>query len=290
MPVSYLSTSPFRDPATINFLSRQFPNPFRGTNPIYGANISRANLLRPYPQFGGITSVEPQGYSWFHSFQGRIERRFSRGYTFGLSYTWSKSMEATQFLNGGDPTPYESLASLDFPHRVAISGIYELPFGKGRRWLANSPKVIDTLAGGWQLNGVIIYQSGQALGFGNVLFIGDVEDLALKGSEREADRWFNTEAGFNRASAQQLASNYRTFPLRFSGLRGDMQNRWDLSALKNFAITEQLRLQFRAEAFNALNSTIFNNPNTTPTSGAFGRTTGTQAAARTFQFALKLEF
>ena len=289
-PNEYLSDSPFRDPATINYLSQTFPNPFRGTNPIYGANTSRGNLLKPYPQFGNIVSVEPQGYSWFHSLQTRIERRFSKGYTFGLSYTWSKAMEATEFLNIADPVPYESLASLDFPHRVALSGIYELPFGKGRRWLAQAPKVVDALAGGWQLNAVIIYQSGQALGFGNALFIGDVGDIPLDASEREADRWFNTDAGFNRNSAQQLASNYRTFPLRFGGVRGDRQDRWDLSALKNFAITEQVRMQFRAEAFNALNSTIFNNPNTSPTNGAFGRTTGTQAQARTFQFALKLEF
>jgi hypothetical protein len=289
-PNAYLSASPFRDTATINYLSQSFPNPFKGTDPIYGNNISRANLLKPYPQFGNIMSVEPQGYSWFHSFQGRIERRFSKGYTFGLSYTWSKAMEAVEYLNVADQVPYESLGSLDFPHRVAISGIYEFPFGKGRRWLADAPKVVDVLAGGWQLNAVIIYQSGQALGFGNALFIGDVGDIPLDGSEREADRWFNTEAGFNRNSAQQLASNYRTFPLRFGGVRGDRQDRWDLSLLKNFAITEQVRLQFRAEAFNALNSTIFNNPNTSPTSGSFGRTTGTQAQARTFQFALKLEF
>ena len=220
--------------------------------------------------------------------QGRIEKRFSRGYTLGLSYTWSKSMEAVEFINGGDPLPYESLAGLDRPHRVAISGIYELPFGRGRRWLSSGPKIVDHLAGGWQLNAVVVYQSGQALGFGNALFVGNVEDIPLPAGDRDVDRWFNTEAGFNRNSAEQLAFNDRTFPLRFGGLRGDMQNRWDLSALKNFAISEQVRLQFRAEAFNALNSSIFNNPNTNPTSGAFGRITGTQA--RTFQFGLKLLF
>ncbi len=289
-PVGYLSTSPFRDNATNTYLSQQFPNPFNGTNPIFGANMSRANLLKPYPEFGNIVLVGPQGYSWFHSFQGRVERRFSQGYTFGLSYTWSKSMEAIEFINNGDALPYESLSGLDRPHRVALSGIYEFPFGRGRRWLSNAPKIVDHLAGGWQVNAVIIYQSGQALGFGNALFIGNVQDIPLDSSERSAERWFNTAAGFNRNSAQQLVSNYRTFPLRFGGVRGDAQDRWDLSLLKNFAITERVRLQFRAESFNALNSSIFNNPNTTPTSGSFGVITGTQAPARTFQFALKLEF
>jgi hypothetical protein len=289
-PAQYLSNSPVRDQRTIDFLGQSFPNPFRGTHPIYGANISRANLLRPYPQFGGITVEEPIGYNWYHSLQVRAEKRFSRGYTFQLAYTWSKLMEAVEFLNATDPMPYEVISGMDRPHRLALSGIYELPFGRGRP-LANSlPRALDTIVGGWQLNGIVTWQSGQALGFGNALFIGNIEDIALPSSQRNADRWFNINAGFNRASNQQLASNIRTFPLRFSGVRGDAQNRWDISALKNFTIVERLRMQFRAECFNALNHTNLNNPNTTPTSSSFGVITGTASQARTFQFALSMEF
>lgn len=289
-PVEYLSRSPVRDNPANNYLSQQFPNPFRGTNPIYGANISRANLLKPFPQFGNIVINEPLGYSWFHSFQGRIEKRFSKGYTFGLSYTWSKAMEAMEFINIADTRPYESIAGLDRPHRVAISGIYEFPFGKGRRWAANTHRAADFFIGGWQLNGVITIQSGAPLGFGNALFIGDINDIALPASQRDVDRWFNTDAGFVRTAPDQLVNNYRQFPLRFSGIRSDSQNRWDLSALKNFPISERIRFQFRAESFNALNRPNFNNPNTAPTNNAFGTITGTQSQARTFQFALKLEF
>jgi hypothetical protein len=289
-PAQYLSNSPVRDQRTIDFLGQSFPNPFRGTHPIYGANISRANLLRPYPQFGSITVEEPIGYNWYHSLQVRAEKRFSRGYTFQLAYTWSKLMEAVEFLNATDPMPYEVISGMDRPHRLALSGIYELPFGRGRP-LANSlPRALDTIVGGWQLNGIVTWQSGQALGFGNALFIGNIEDIALPSSQRNADRWFNINAGFNRASNQQLASNIRTFPLRFSGVRGDAQNRWDISALKNFTIVERLRMQFRAECFNALNHTNLNNPNTTPTSSSFGVITGTASQARTFQFALSMEF
>ena len=140
------------------------------------------------------------------------------------------------------------------------------------------------------MNGILTWQSGGPLGFGNVIFTGDIKDIGLGSGERTADRWFNTDAGFNRNNNQQLASNIRTFPLRFSGIRGDAQNRWDLSALKNFRITEQLRFQFRAECFNALNHTNLNNPNMSPTSTAFGTITGTSSQARTFQFALKMEF
>ncbi|MGH9629164.1 MAG: carboxypeptidase regulatory-like domain-containing protein [Bryobacteraceae bacterium] len=289
-PAQYLSTSPVRDNETINFLSFQLPNPFNGTDPIYPARISRGNLLRPYPQFGDVTVEDPIGYNWYHSLQVRGEKRFSKGFTFQLAYTWSKLMEAVEFLNPQDPMPYETIGELDRTHRLAASWIYELPFGRGRRFASNAPGFANVFIGGWQLNGIISYQSGSPLGFGNALFTGDVQDIALPRSERTAEQWFNTAAGFNRNAAQQLASNLRTFPLRFNGIRGDDQHRWDISALKNFALLEQLRLQFRAECFNALNQTNFNNPNTTPTSGAFGTITGTQSQARTFQFALKLEF
>ena len=98
-PARYLSTLPTRDQARVDFLSANFANPFSGLNPIFGANISRANLLRPYPEFGDITVEEPIGYSWYHSLQTQIEKRFSQGYTFQLAYTWAKTMEAVEFLN-----------------------------------------------------------------------------------------------------------------------------------------------------------------------------------------------
>ena len=289
-PNQYLSTLPVRDQATIDYLGRTFPSPFRGTDPIYGANTSRAAMLRPYPQFNGVVVEQPFGYSWYHSMQVRTEKRFSKGYTFQLAYTWSKAMEAISLLNAADPAPYETLSTVDRPHRIALSGIYELPFGKGRRFGASMPRALDFVAGGWQLNAVIIFQSGQALGFGNAIFAGNPDAIALSSSERNADRWFNTDAGFNRNAAQQLASNLRTFPMVFNGVRSDAQNRWDFSTIKFFPLHERLKLQLRAEAFNALNRTILNNPNTAATNTAFGRITGTAAPARTFQLALKLDF
>jgi hypothetical protein len=289
-PAQYLSTSPVRDQGTINFLSEQVPNPFFGTNPVYTARISRADLLRPFPQFGNINYEEPIGYNWYHSLQIRGERRLRNGFTFQLAYTWSKLMEAVDFLNSQDQLPYETVGSLDRPHRLAASFIYELPFGRGRAFGSNAPGVLNAVIGGWQLNGIISYQSGNPLNFGNVIFNGNTNDLVLPRSEQDVDRWFNVDAGFNRVASQQLQYNLRTFPFRFSGLRGDDQHRWDLSALKYFPIGERVRAQFRAEAFNALNQTNFNDPNMSPANTAFGRITGTSSQARTFQFAVKLEF
>jgi hypothetical protein len=287
---SLLSKSPTRDQTTINFLSQQFTNPFRGLNSIFGANISREQLLRPFPHFGAVTTEEPIGYSWFHSMQNKIEKRFAKGVTFQLAYTWSKQMDATEFLNPADALPYETLSSGDRPHRVAGSGIVELPFGKGRKFVSDLPRWADTIVGGWQVAYIFQRQSGAPIGFGNIIFTGDIKNIVLPKNQRDVDRWFNTDAGFNKNAAQQLASNVRTFPLRFSGLRGDDQQRWDLSLSKKFTITERINASFRAEAFNLFNHVNFSLPNTAPTNSNFGRITGTDSNPRSWQFALKVTY
>ncbi|MBI1898251.1 MAG: TonB-dependent receptor [Acidobacteria bacterium] len=289
-PAQYQSTQPTRDQPVIDFLSQRFSNPFRGLDPIYGSQIPRSSLLRPYPQFGNIIVEEPIGYSWYHSLQVRSEKRFSHGYTFQLAYTWSKLMEATSFLNATDPLPYESIGALDRPHRLAASGIWEVPIGRGRRFGSAMPAALHKVIGDWQIGAVVTRQSGAPLGFGNAIFTGDIKDIALPTDQRTADRWFNTNAGFNRNSSQQLGSNLRAFPLRFSGVRSDGQSSWDFSIVKNIPVTETVRAQFRADAYNAWNQTNFNNPNTTPTNSSFGRITSTAGDARNWQLSLKLMF
>lgn len=289
-PARYLSTKTTRDQDVINFLSASSRSPFAGLNPIFGANISRGNLLKPYPHFGDIRVEEPIGYSWYHSMQLRAEKRFAQGYTFQLAYTWSKLMEAMEFLNPTDSTPYESIGQLDRTHRLAASGIWELPIGKGRHFGADLPGAVNFFIGGWQISGVLTRQSGEPLGFGNRIFTGDLKSIALPSDQRTAERWFNIDAGFNRVAAQQLASNIRTFPLRFSGIRSDDQTRWDFSLTKTWAVTERFKAQLRAEVFNAWNNVNFANPNTDPTSSAFGTITSTNGDARNWQFAFKLTF
>jgi len=289
-PNEYLSRLQSRDQPRIDYLSQQFPSPFRGTNPIFGANISRANLLRPYPQFGDISLELPIGYSWYHSLQVRAERRFLQGFTFQLAYTWAKTMEALEFLNPADPLPYESVSSFDRTHRVATTGIWEVPVGKGRKFGGGLPAPVNFVLGGWQLGAIVALQSGGPMGFGNAIFNGDIKNISLPAGQRDVDRYFNTAAGFNRNANQQLANNYRQFPVRFSGIRSPGQNSWDFSIIKNFTLRERLKTQLRADAYNAWNHTNFNAPNTAPTNTAFGRITGTSGDSRNWQIALKVMF
>ena len=289
-PNQYLSTSPVRDQTTINALSATVPNPFLGINPIYAKTITVADLLRPYPQFGDITETQPLGYSWYHSLQVRAEKRLAHGYMLGASYTFSKNMEATSFLNAGDAAVNRSISALDRPHRLNLHGIVELPFGRGRRIGSNIPKVLDVIAGGWQVNNIFTYQSGSPLSFGNIVFNGNLHDIPLASGERSANRWFNTGAGFVTAPAQQLASNIRTFPKALAGVRGDGQTDWNASLIKHFKLRERVNLELRFEAYDIMNHPNFSDPNTTVTSSAFGTVNSQAGLSREFQGALRLTF
>ncbi|MCZ2077262.1 MAG: TonB-dependent receptor [Bryobacterales bacterium] len=292
LPSSFLSRLPERDQPVIDRLSAQVPNPFYPLLPgtdLAGRTLSVSRLLLPYPQFSSMSTTTNQGYSWYHGMQMRAERRFSQGYTLQLSYTWSKLMDATTFLNADDPMPYETISDSDKPHNISVSGIYEIPFGKGRRFLAGSPAPVRALVGGWQVSAVYQMYSGEPLGFGDVIFRGNIEDIPLPGKQT-VNRWFNTDAGFERSSARQLSHHYRTFPIRFSGLRADNYNTWDISLLKNTEITEKVKFQFRAEFLNAFNHPTFLAPNTSVTSTAFGKVTGEATWPRFIQFGFKTIF
>jgi len=274
-PNEYLSASPVRDQARINYLTANVPNPFFGLMPttaiaaFRGATIPRERLLRPYPQFDEVRTTTNEGRSWYHALQARIEKRFSRGYTVSAAYTFSRFEEARDFLNPGDASPTRNVSDLDSPHRLSVSGIWELPFGEERRFAADAPAVLSGLISGWQLTGIYTYQSGRPVGtFGNLLFTGNLDDIAA--DDQSLARWFNVDAGFNRVSAQQLDRNIRTFPLRFDHVRQDAMNNVDLSLIKNTRVFGGKTLQFRFESLNAFNHPWFPGPNLTVTGAAFG--------------------
>ncbi|MFN0110142.1 MAG: TonB-dependent receptor domain-containing protein [Blastocatellia bacterium] len=287
-----------RDQARIDYLSANVPNPLAGLMPstagaVFRANnIARSRLLVRFPQFDGVTTTTNEGYSWYHSAQFELEKRFSKGYTFGLSYTYSKFMEATELLNAGDPDPTEVISSVDRPHRLTINGIVELPFGKGKALFGKTNSVVSRVVSGWQLQGIYAYQSGAPIGFGNIIFSGDLKSIRLPGDQQTVARWFNTDAGFNKVAAQQLGSNVRTFPLRFGFIRDNAVNNYDLSVLKNTQLWEGKNLQFRAEFLNAFNHPLLPAPNTNPTVVQFGTVQASTQNnyARRIQLALKFMF
>jgi len=294
LPNQYLSQSPARDQTTINYLSTNLPSPFAGIpqfsgTGLTGSVISRSALLAPYPQFGGVSYYTYDGKSWYDALNVKFEKRFSHGYLVSMTYTFSKFIEATSLLNAGDAAPVRAISTQDFPHHIALSAVYELPFGRGRRLLPKLNSVAQALIGGWDTSYVYTYQSGPPIPFSNVILTGNLHDVPLPNDQRSAERWFNTSV-FNRNTAEQLASNLVTLSPRFAGIRSEAYNYWDMSLLKDVKLREKMTLEFRAEALNVFNQVTFGPPITSPTSTTFGQATAQRNVPRRIQLTLRLQF
>jgi len=295
-PAEYLSRSPERDQAAIDFLSQLVTNPFYGVPEVAGTSlanktITRAALLKTYPQFSSLTIDIPDGFSWFHSLQTSVEKRMSAGLIFQAAWTYSKFMQAITYLNDTDLRPERVISENDYPHRFVVSAIYELPFGRGRRFAGSAKGALEWIVGGWQLRGYYESQSGQALGFGNAIFRGRLEDIPLPVRQRKAERWFNVDAGFERDVRKALAYNLIGLSTRFNNVRSDGINNFNLAAIKSIRLKERYIVEYRFETFNTLNHAQFGNPNTTPTSTAFGTVTAISGhGPREINMVLKVAF
>ena len=312
VPAQYLSTSTVRDQAAINFLTAQVANPFQGLLPgtsFNGATITRQQLLRPFPQFDNVRSRASDGTSRYNSAQFKLEKRFTKGYSLLAAYTWSKFTERVFLLNATDAQYEERPSEFDVPHRLALSGIYELPFGRDRRWGNNGSGVAEALAGGWSVQFIGQLQTGRPISFHdrNVYFGGDLNSLKTSYSGDVNQPVFDISGFyFNDAAVQtngvadpakqradqriRLANNLRYFPSRVSGLRGHGLHLWDISLVKKLRFTSRVRGQFHLEFLNAFNEAVFNNPNTDPLNAEFGKVTSQANLPRDIQLAFKLIF
>jgi hypothetical protein len=204
------------------------------------------------------------------------------------TYTRSQNMDASYgsvgnvfaATVGGPQNAYApeaeySLSSTHTPNRLSLSTTYELPFGKGKLFLASN-RVLDYLVGGWSINAVSVMQSGYPLTItqpndNSIIGANHMRPNATGISPRpdapfakRIDGWFNP-AAFAQTPQFQFGNLSRTV-----SLRGPGQINWDCSVFKTFPLGEKFRAQFRAEALNLTNTPMFYAPNTTYTNSAFG--------------------
>jgi len=312
IPAQFLSTSRQRDQATIDFLAQLVPNPFSGLIPGTGFNgptIVRSQLLRPFPQFGNMRTYDDDGTSVYNSAQVKLEKRFTRGYSLLAAYTWSRFTERVFKLNPTDTEYEERLSQFDVPHRVSISGIWELPFGRERRWKNTASALTDAVIGGWSVQAIGQFQSGRPISFHdrNIYFNGDLSALKTHySSNTDQAVWDTSGFYFHDAAVQtngvddpvkqrndpriRLANNLRYFPSRVPGLRLPGLDLWDISIIKQVHTGSRMRAQFHVELLNAFNAVVFDTPNTDPTNADFGKVTNQFNLPRDIQLALKLVF
>jgi len=277
------------------------PNPFYGlvnSGVLAAPQVSRAQLLRPYPQFTSVIPLFSSGSSsTYHSMQVRFSKRYSHGLQFEGSYVWSKVVDnGSNHQDSYNILADRAVTSYDIPHRFVIGYVYELPFGRGRHFGSNAKGPVNWVLGGWQFNGITTLQSGAplAISASNVSGLGNPTERA-NNNGHPATLSGDVHGRLNRYFDTSVFSQPAPFTLGnvgayLSDLRAPAVNNFDLSLFKEFLPREYLRIQFRAEFLNAFNRVQFSAPNTTVTSTSFGVISSQANSPRQIQFGLKLLF
>jgi hypothetical protein len=300
-------------------LRTQVPNPFYGiiTDPtasLSSPTVGAAQLLLPYPQFTGVNAFNtPWANSIYHSFQLKVDKRFSNGLQFLVTYSNQKAIDDgslstwTGWLGGSEGGPTNpnnrkldrSLSQYDISQIFQVSYVYQFPFGRGKRWGAGWNPVLNAILGGWQTNGMWRFDTGQPI----ILGLEGGRALPTYGDQRPnllaplelrsgtTDEILNGYFANPEVAAAPDLDTLGTAPRMLPNIRLPGTNTAALSLFKQIELgklREGARLEFRAEAFNALNHPQFGCLNTTVGQADFGKLFCQANVPRDAQFGLKL--
>jgi hypothetical protein len=275
---------------------------------------------RQVTAFSNVTATEYTASAKYDSMQTKVEKRFSDGLSILSTYTWAKAIDDNPggFCFGGTgpatcgpddplrPQLDRSLSDLNVPHRFTFASVYDLPFGKNRRYLKDISSAADIFLGGWQLNNIITYQSGPAFTVtwrgGRPDLVGDPtptsaqlaqgRQLNVAAFRAPRTRVFSTDAGCFNMDGSPNGSCPMIGTLGRNTFRGENQFYWDANLFKNFpirSISEAFNVQVRISAYNVLNNVNRGTPNGNIEDSNFGRDFAEQRR-RQMEFALKIIF
>ncbi len=303
--VGYVGTTGLYLARTRNLNQLQTGTTFKPENA--GANV---NFLRPYLGFADITMTEHSGRSTYNGLQVEVNKRFTKGFMYGFAYTLSKTMDNNSglrdlFIDSFNPQLNWGKSSNDNRHTVVINYVWEMPF-----FNSNQSRLVRMVAGGWQLSGVVQFQTGTPitiartddyLGIGSSndkpwSLTGDTDRPKKFANETAAgnyvgvtDYWFNPKPGgtlwaYKPANGTLPNQNRNSIPFNNTGFQN-----WNIAMFKSFRITESQNVQFRFEAFNFPNHPNWGGVDTNPTSTSFGMVTG-KSSERNVQLSLRYSF
>ncbi len=290
-----------------NHSSHQLLQPDFNTCPNLGTlnTTINCNSLRLYPDIGSISGTATWGFGNYSGLTAKLEKRMSKGLQFISAYTYGHALaNSGTTLSGSqgnytrDPLNWNSSyasASWDIRHNFTTGLSYDIPFGRGKQYGSNMNGVVDAVAGGWQLNSVVTFHTGQpftlrANGCQGVFTgcspdaISGLNPNAAPSIGRNPGEWFNTA---NVTAPTPLTEGSLGLQTNY----GPPTRSVDLSLFKTFNMTERFHLQFRAESFNIGNTPQFSIPDYTLGDKTFGQVTSTAVGSeRHVQFSLRLQF
>jgi hypothetical protein len=299
---------PVSDLALGDALQTMVANPFYGHITSSGCGLDQptvpeGQLLRPFPEFCSVSDPQtPAGFSSYNGVQFNFNHRWSQGMQLLASFTISKYLDNAEGYEGWtsgasnsirnwyNTSAEKSLNPDDIPKSLVVSYIYELPFGRGKRFGSGASTPVDAVLGGWQVSGVSTFKDGFPL----PIYAASNNTNSFGGNQRPnqvgnphiqkptINQWFNTNA-----FAQPAPFTFGNLPRYMPNLRAPGLNNWDLAIQKWWKWREKLRFQFRAEMYNAFNHTNFYAPDTTLGDPAFGKINGA-SPSRDVQLGLKI--
>lgn len=303
LDLNSLTTAQYYQGAVNN---QQVANPFYGvitdpTSILSKPTVARGQLLKPFPQYTSVYArLAPFGGSIYHSFQASVEKRFSSGFSILGSFTAGKLIDNTSAAGAGpvistiqDPTNLRAERTIDtqdISKRLVISGVFEVPIGRGRVFGGNLNRGLDAIVGGWQINSIATFSSGQPLAMTSIGGTGIRPNVVsrthpLSGPiQARLSQYFDTSA-----YAVPASFTYGNSPGTAPNLRAHGIANYDASLFKSFKI-ERLTAQFRIESFNLFNRVQFSSPGTQAGSTNFGVITAQANTPRELQAALKILF
>jgi hypothetical protein len=251
-------------------------------------------VRRPYQPWGTITYQSQDLGTTYQSLQTKLEHRAGNGITGLIAYTWSKFMQSNQSPALGGNIGYErTYSAFNTPQNLAMSGSYELPFGRNRKFMANSNGFVDAVFGGWQVQTIIVLRSGTPY---TPVVSTDVANTGV-GNQRPNLNPAGGSPTFHKSLSKWFdptryvaAPQYTYGQVKAFTLQSDAFRQYDASVFKNFALPGESVLSFRVEFFNLPNTNSFNAPGATVTSSSCCAVTSTSIPSRDIQFALKYNF
>jgi Carboxypeptidase regulatory-like domain len=276
----------------------------RGLHNNHTTNINQAppqppgvdyNLARPladlYPQLGDIPVQFSDTSSWYDALTARVVARFGKGFTLSASYAHARNFSNGNNIDQTNINQYYGPTQQDIAHTFTAQFTYELPVGRGKRYLANSNRAVDALLGGWQYSGFLTIRSGLRFDVSSSVSLlnngqNNRPNRICNGaiSDPTVNMWFNTSCFVDDLTVDSYG-NSGINPLHTDGLQ-----QLDSSLFKTFGITERFNLQFRVDAFNTFNHPNFAAPDAVVNDPSEGQVFSTSVDNRRMQFGLRLFF